>query len=1104
MEITSSKSPKRALNVDRDVGTSRVTAVAASSRGDVALGTEDGWLHVLRVPTTSGLLRSLYPSGGGDAPLLALRHHPLASGVVDIAVVPTPAGGAVAATAHDSGVVAVTPVAPDPSSTSVQMSGVRLVDAAFDGHLIVAMAGENEVALWLPEDDRLMFAPVGSVVTSLRLLPPRDGPPAVALGVGGGFVVYEVEGESLTQRLEVATGDDVVGIAAWPWPDETVRLATASRRPANEVAIWPVDPVTWQHGVCRRFDVSGDVMAVTHIRDLLGVVLADGGVELLSLGASGRQHLEGEGAVVDAALMRSPDGRPALVSVGADGNPSVQDLDLQRRAGDDLLTLNNDSPVGHGPDLLGFGAYARPLSIVIAASTTATPLVIGVDGAWGQGKTRLGRMVDDELPRGSEVQATELDCHSIWFNAWMHSDATDMATAMAAAMAVGLQPLRPWWKRVVSPAPGGAISLLRRNARLIATVLVVIAGLAVLFQPDFLDRIYTATDTEAGTALFSLGGVSVTLGAVRLIGLARDRLGGALASFLRSTSDVVDAGRVTAVRADLGRRIADATRPIPDAAAPSRVPLLDRVRRWARDGVPGRFRNLVRGPLAGLFGVRHGQRVVLFVDDLDRCEAAQSIQACETISQLLDHQGLVTVVMVDLEALGAHAEVVFSDLAERINKDDKGAGWGRRFLDKIFQFEFTIPAHRPVALGALLKSSLDERAPLPVGEDPTAGATVDIDLGTTGLASLGPVAVAPTVPSVSGLLGSGPHGPLTGLDYGLLANFGRRRVEHRWVRWVRGPREAERRLGGTAPVVADVPDRRPHAVGHRPGGALVGQGRHRRSRPGCHRHRHLDLHAGRGTRCSTPKLDDKYFGDLGRLRSTADVPWRPPTSASAASSATGASESPGPADGPQGPPLTRRAAVRMVLEEGDHLDLGFREASRWLDGITPRTAKRLANRLLFTTAVATERGLLWTDSTLDGRVLGKWVTLIERWPRLAGAIRREPSVLGMLEFAAADPKVDDAAFAAFGHVVHAQRRRHGGAPQGARLRARPRPTRVRASSHLAEASSRGCPRTDDTRRSVHLTDEHPGATALVGCEHDVGGGDRGLGPALRCAGSGCR
>ena len=36
----------------------------------------------------------------------------------------------------------------------------------------------------------------------------------------------------------------------------------------------------------------------------------------------------------------------------------------------------------------------------------------------------------------------------------------------------------------------------------------------------------------------------------------------------------------------------------------------------------------------------------------------------------------------------------------------------------------------------------------------------------------------------------------------------------------------------------------------------------------------------------------------------------------------------------------------MVLEEGDHLDLAYREASRWLDGTTPRTAKRLANRLL--------------------------------------------------------------------------------------------------------------------------------------------------------------
>ena len=94
--------------------------------------------------------------------------------------------------------------------------------------------------------------------------------------------------------------------------------------------------------------------------------------------------------------------------------------------------------------------------------------------------------------------------------------------------------------------------------------------------------------------------------------------------------------------------------------------------------------------------------------------------------------------------------------------------------------------------------------------------------------------------------------------------------------------------------------------------------------------------------------------------------------------------------------LLRRQAVRVFMERTDHLAEARAEAERWV-GPTPRSAKRLANRLMFTVAVAASGGLLTTDSGVRGVHLGKWVALAEGWPRLAALIQREPALLEQLE-----------------------------------------------------------------------------------------------------------
>lgn len=999
---------RRRLDATQAPSLQRATTVAADDRGNIALGTDDGTIVLMREPrrtrSTAALNVLLYGDAQSD-PTFAYEHPPPEprSAIVDLDVVATPSDGVlVAASTEDGRLLAI--AAQDGGPTfEATIPGPSRVDARLtEAGLLVAFAGDLFAGTWWPESGD---------PPELHELPSRAASVTIVSDEGHVAVAHDAGVRVLPSELELGDGSPSTGVTSWRWPDGTNYVAATIGGDQPHVLIRSFDPATSTPGPERRHEVEAAVVGLTHTRDLLGVLLADGSIDILSLGSTGRQRLPGDGTVRPTALMRLTDGRPAVVSVIPGEPPVFQPISLSRQPGDDLLTLNNDRPSNEEPDLLDFGAYARPLSLVVAAEATDTPLVIGIDGQWGQGKTRLGRMVDASLPH--VASRGDVECRSVWFNAWLHSDAEDLATALAAAVSVGIHPLRPWWRRLVSPAPGRAMTRLRRYGRIVGTLVAVLAGMALLLQPDWLDRVYESTGTEAGSAIFSLGGITVTIGLLRFVSLVRDRVGGVLDGFIAGVTSTAESGRMTDVRDDLGRRIHQATRPIPDPGSPSPILGLDGIREWSMRA--GRFGPLRRA-VAQLFAVRGERRIVLFVDDLDRCQASHSIGVCETIAQLLDHPRMVTIVMVDVQSLAAHAEVEFKDLAKRLNPNADGAGWGRRFLDKIFQFEFTIPTHRPDALSTLLRSSLDDRAPLPFGAPKREEEVEADDDAPQGLAAIGPPARAPD-PTFSGadtpLLG-GPVGSLG--EFGALGswNAGTSSLwsspsststswmrEGEWGQWATlvlcvvafyfadqvDPWWAKALIFGGAVVIALV--------------TVWRQTQHQIDR-------------------DRLKIDEKYsslFDDPPKtLGSLASHRISAPDSMSSFVSSPGAGwPTVGSATGstPSSTAalaLARRQEIKVVLQEGDHLDLGFNEARRWLHGTTPRTAKRLANRLLFTTAVAMERGLLWTDSALDGRVIGKWVTLVERWPAIAEKLRGDQDLIQRLEAAADRP-------AAFAKIV---------------------------------------------------------------------------------------
>ncbi|HSR96441.1 MAG TPA: P-loop NTPase fold protein [Kofleriaceae bacterium] len=97
-----------------------------------------------------------------------------------------------------------------------------------------------------------------------------------------------------------------------------------------------------------------------------------------------------------------------------------------------MLEFSNDAPTGR--DLLNIDREVEAFSRLICARTTATPLSIGVFGAWGSGKSFFMRRVKDRVAHLADSGRTDGRASAyhgqvvqIDFNAWHYSEGTLIA-----------------------------------------------------------------------------------------------------------------------------------------------------------------------------------------------------------------------------------------------------------------------------------------------------------------------------------------------------------------------------------------------------------------------------------------------------------------------------------------------------------------------------------------------------------------------------------------------------------------------------------------------------------------------------------------------------
>ncbi|HEX5610496.1 MAG TPA: P-loop NTPase fold protein [Solirubrobacterales bacterium] len=331
-----------------------------------------------------------------------------------------------------------------------------------------------------------------------------------------------------------------------------------------------------------------------------------------------------------------------------------------------FVRLSSDAPITDAEDdYFGFATFATALAEIIDNEETGTPLTIALSAPWGAGKTSVARMIERDLAKRVADRKGDSQRIICQFNAWEHDDAPHLGAALAASVARVANRRRRWWRRLVEPLPAamlepkqrwGRVLLLGIFAAALTAVLVAITPTRHLAE-DFLKP------KEAAAGIFGLLWLGSLLWGVLY------KAGRNATRFIDNPGSEAARGAMAEVRGQLGKLIKQATR---------------------------------------------GGRLVIFVDDLERCRPARAVEVFEVASQLLSHKGVVTILLADMRSLEEAAKAAYQDDAG--GSGDPGIG--RRYLEKLVQLELQLPPPAVEDMKLLLSGKRPSGASADEGEKP--------------------------------------------------------------------------------------------------------------------------------------------------------------------------------------------------------------------------------------------------------------------------------------------------------------------------------------------------------------------------------------------------
>lgn len=289
-------------------------------------------------------------------------------------------------------------------------------------------------------------------------------------------------------------------------------------------------------------------------------------------------------------------------------------------------------------DFLRFHDFCSPLlSILMEAQT---PLTVGIFGPWGSGKTSLLRMLKEEIDR-KDLRFVR----TVWFTAWKY----DREEALWRAFI--LRVLKALYPRVPREQWGDAEKELAAHL------------------DRMVESVYRAVEwEEAARWALDLG----------RLGKEAAKLPGFL--LLSSVG-----AQALAQALGIDPKLAETVRREVQMARMEQLVSMEQFE--------DRFRQALAMALKVEGEPEDRRRLVVFVDDLDRCLPEKAVEVLEAIKLFLEVEGAVFVLGMDREVIERGIETRYAALFRRTGEDERPEMpiRGDIYLQKIVQIPFHLP-----------------------------------------------------------------------------------------------------------------------------------------------------------------------------------------------------------------------------------------------------------------------------------------------------------------------------------------------------------------------------------------------------------------------------
>lgn len=353
---------------------------------------------------------------------------------------------------------------------------------------------------------------------------------------------------------------------------------------------------------------------------------------------------------------------------------------------EDLLI--SDRPLRLGdPDPFNLRSVALGVSRFLRNERTQAPLTLAVTGRWGQGKSSLMNLVAADLRR--------YGFRPVWFNAWHHQKEDHLLASLLAEIKTQAV---PHWLSVEGTIFRSRLFLLRTKQHRLPAMLALLIPLAVAG--------YFWADPSRGTD--ALGQLTAWLNAVEsVIAGTKD-----VSSLGTKTQDIILAPAVLAligfVFALWKTLTAFGAKPavlLAGAGKSLRIKNLEE-----QIGVRHRFAEEFADVTEALFS----RKLVIFIDDLDRCRAENVLEVLESVNFLVSSGNCFVVMGMDRDLVTEWVKLGLSDEAQaaKIGPDGRlgtemdpekaRAAFARMYLEKLVNIEVPVPVPGPKEAGEMI------------------------------------------------------------------------------------------------------------------------------------------------------------------------------------------------------------------------------------------------------------------------------------------------------------------------------------------------------------------------------------------------------------------